>query len=243
MLTVPSDQRELLDFSLKLIEQCRISVSSRLAYYRLLNAMVLERMGPAHSANIVLVSLNQFDFTSRAAQPSPEHIVAFLKDQIQGLKAAGADFFSLCANGAHRFAPALLPHIDLPFVSIIDATAQRVAESGLRQVGLLGVKQTMSGRFYHERLAQAGVGVITPDETDQDVLHAIIYDELVHNRITEQSRRVVAAIMAKMADAGAQGVILGCTELPLLIQQDPHGSPLFDTMQIHCDAILAHAFS
>lgn len=219
-----------------------IGWASSAEYYRILNAMTAERMGDAHSARIVLLSMDQFDFTSRAAQPSTAAIEQFLVEQIGRLKLAGADFFLLCANGAHRFAPAVVPRAALPFVSIVDETAKQVQASGMRKVGLLGVRQTMAGAFYHDSLAARGIEAVTPNAQDQEKLHDIIYAELVHNRITDASRAVFQRIIGKLADAGAEGVILGCTEIPLLITQDDVALALFNTTDIHCRAALAHAF-
>lgn len=219
-----------------------IGWASTAEYYRLLNEMVVERMGTSHSARIAMLSLNQHDFTSRAAQPGSYVIEEFLVQQGQRLQAAGADFFALCANGAHRFAPRILPRIGMPFVSIVDATARRVQASGIERVGLLGVRQTMAGRFYHDRLEAVDVDVITPDAAEQEIVHNIIYDELVHNRITDASRAVFQRIIASLAQRGAGGVVLGCTEIPLLIKAPDVDVPVFDTTDIHCRAIVAHAF-
>lgn len=220
-----------------------IGWASTAEYYRILNEMAAARMGDAHSARIVMLSMNQFDFTSRAAQASPAAIEQFLVEQIACLKLAGADFFLLCANGAHRFAPGVIARATLPFISIVDETANRVQASGIVKVGLLGVRQTMSGAFYHDSLAARGIDVLTPSAHDQDVVHDIIYAELVHNRITAPSLAVFQHIIGKLAAAGAQGVILGCTEIPLLITQDDVAIPVFNTTDIHCQAALAHAFA
>jgi aspartate racemase len=219
-----------------------IGWASTAEYYRALNQLAALRMGDAHSARIVMLSMDQFDFTSRAAHASPASIEQFLVAQIARLKAAGADFFLLCANGAHRFAPAVIASADLPFISIVDETAKRVQASGIGKVGLLGVRQTMAGRLYHDSLAARGIAVLTPDAADQETLHGIIYAELVHGRITQDSRGVFMRIIGKLVAAGAQGVILGCTEIPLLITQDDVVVPVFNTMEIHCDAAMALAF-
>lgn len=216
-----------------------IGWASTAEYYRIINELVTRHEGDAHSARIVLHSMNQFDFTSRAA--NPQAIVAFLAEQVARLQAGGADFFLFCANGAHRFAPALLPLVELPFLSIVDATAARVQASGLRKVALLGVKQTMAGRFYHDQLAALGIETVTPSAADQERIHAIIYDELVHNRMNAASRQVFCDIIAGLARQGAQGCILGCTEIPLLVRQDDVDIPVFDTTRIHCEAAVALA--
>jgi aspartate racemase len=220
-----------------------IGWASTAEYYRILNQMAAQRLGDAHSARIVMLSMDQFDFTSRAAHAAPDLIEQFLVAQVARLKAAGADFFLLCANGAHRFAPAVISQADLPFISIVDETAKRVQASGIGKVGLLGVRQTMSGTFYHDSLAARGIAVVTPDAEDQETLHGIIYAELVHGRVTQASRGVLVRIIGKLAAAGAQGVILGCTEIPLLISQDDVAVPVFNTMEIHCEAAMALAFA
>lgn len=218
-----------------------IGWASTAEYYRIINELVAARAGPAHSARIVLHSMDQFDFTSRAASEDPAAIIDFIVGQVGRLKAGGADFFLFCANGAHRFAPAFLPRVDLPFVSIVDATAARVRASGMHTVGLLGVKQTMAGRFYHERLAAEAIDVVTPPPDEQDVIHDIIYRELVQNRLSDDSRRVFVDVIRRLGQRGAQGCILGCTEIPLLVKASDVEMPVFDTTRIHCEAAVARA--
>ena len=213
-----------------------IGWASTLEYYRLLNEMLVARIGPAHSARIMLVSIDQADFVAHAAQADSHAIEQFLVKEGQRLQGMGADFFLLCANGAHRFAPAVVPRIGLPFISIVEETAKRVQQSGVRKVGLLGVKQTMAGRFYHDALAQRGIATVTPNAADQEVVHDIIYKELVQNIVTDASRNIFLGIIEKLRLQGAQGVILGCTEIPLLVKPGDIDLPLFDTLAIHCEA-------
>jgi len=220
-----------------------IGWASTAEYYRIINELVAAREGDGHSARIVLQSMDQFDFTSRAAAGDPQAILSFIAGQVARLKAGGADFFMFCANGAHRFAPALLPLIDLPFLSIVDATAVQVHASGIQKVGLLGVKQTMSGRFYHDRLAAHDIDVVTPSAADQETIHDIIYSELVQNRISDTSRRVFVDIIASLAQQGAGGCVLGCTEIPLLIGPENVDIPVFNTTRIHCEAAVAFALT
>jgi len=207
----------------------------------LLNEMLVARIGPAHSARIMLVSIDQADFVAHAAQPGSQAIEQFLVAEGQRLQGMGADFFLLCANGAHRFAPAVVPRIGLPFISIVEETAKRVQQSGVRRVGLLGVKQTMAGSFYHQALEQWGIATLTPDAADQEILHEIIYTELVQNIFTDASRKIFLGIIEKLRLQGVQGVILGCTEIPLLIRQGDVDLPLFNTTEIHCEAAVAFA--
>lgn len=219
-----------------------IGWASTAEYYRLINEKAMARLDSSHSARIVLHSLNQFDFTSRAAEQSPRAIENFLVDEVARLKLAGADFFLLCANGAHRFAPGFLPRVELPFISIVEETAKRVQASSFKKVGLLGVKQTMSGSFYRTRLAECGVEVLSPEPDVQELIHEIIYSELVHNRITAASREIFRRVIGDLARRGAGGVILGCTEIPLIVCQQDVDVPVFNTTEIHCDAAVAFAF-
>ncbi|MEG0885279.1 MAG: amino acid racemase, partial [Janthinobacterium sp.] len=175
-----------------------IGWASTLEYYRLLNEMLVARLGPAHSARIMLVSMDQADFVAHAAQADSHAIEQFLVQEGRRLQGMGADFFLLCANGAHRFAPAVVPRIGLPFISIVEETAKRVRQSGVRKVGLLGVKQTMTGRFYHDALEQRGIATVTPDAADQEVVHEIIYTELVQNIVTGASRNIFLGIIEKL---------------------------------------------
>ena len=218
-----------------------IGWASTLEYYRLLNEMLVARIGPAHSARIMLVSIDQADFVAHAAQADSHAIEQFLVKEGQRLQGMGADFFLLCANGAHRFAPAIVPRIGLPFISIVEETAKRVQQSGVRKVGLLGVKQTMAGRFYHDALERFGIATVTPDAADQEVVHDIIYTELVQNIVTDASRNIFLGIIEKLRLQGAQGVILGCTEIPLLVKPGEFDLPLFNTTAIHCEAAVAFA--
>ena len=218
-----------------------IGWASTLEYYRLLNEMLVARIGPAHSARIMLVSIDQADFVAHAAQADSHAIEQFLVKEGQRLQGMGADFFLLCANGAHRFAPAVVPRIGLPFISIVEETAKRVQQSGVRKVGLLGVKQTMAGRFYHDALERFGIATVTPDAADQEVVHDIIYKELVQNIVTDASRNIFLGIIEKLRLQGVQGVILGCTEIPLLVKFGDIDLLLFDTTEIHCEAAVAFA--
>ena len=218
-----------------------IGWASTLEYYRLLNEMLVARIGPAHSARILLVSIDQADFVAHASQPDSHAIEQFLVGEGQRLQGMGADFFLLCANGAHRFAPAVVPQIGLPFISIVEETAKRVQQSGAHKVGLLGVKQTMGGRFYHQALEQCGIATVTPDAADQEIVHDIIYKELVQNIFTDASREIFLGIIEKLRLQGVQGVILGCTEIPLLIRQGNVDLPLFNTTAIHCEAAVGFA--
>lgn len=134
-----------------------------------------------------------------------------------------------------------MPRIGLPFISIVEETAKRVQQSGLRKVGLLGVKQTMAGRFYHQALEQCGIATVTPDADDQEILHDIIYKELVQNIFTDSGRKTFLGIIEKLRLQGARGVILGCTEISLLVKPGDVDLPLFNTTAIHCEAAVAFA--
>jgi aspartate racemase len=186
--------------------------------------------------------MDQFDFTSRASDQESHAIEDFLIEKGAQLKASGADFFLFCANGAHRFAASVTPKINMPFISIVDETVKRVQASNILKVGLLGVRQTMSGRFYHDRLAACGIDVITPSQENQVRIHEIIYAELVQNRISDKSRDFFVQVIKDLIEQGAGGVILGCTEIPLIVCQADFEVPIFNTTEIHCKAAVAFAF-
>jgi aspartate racemase len=219
-----------------------IGWASTAEYYRIINELTVELLGDSHSARISLVSMDQFDFTSRASEQNPHAIEDFLIEQGARLRASGAEFFLFCANGAHRFASTVTPKIEMPFISIVDETAKRVRGSNISKVGLLGVKQTMTGRFYHDRLAADGIDVITPSPEDQERIHEIIYTELVQNRTSDKSRDFFVQVIKDLVRQGAGGVILGCTEIPLLVCQDDSEVPIFNTTEIHCQAAVEFAF-
>jgi aspartate racemase len=214
-----------------------MSWESTVEYYRLINEAVKEELGGLHSARIVLVSVDFAEIERLQHADRWDEAGEVLAGCARTLAGAGADFVVLCTNTMHKVAPAIEAAVRLPLLHIADPTGEAITESGLTTVGLLGTRFTMSDPFYRDRLRSVhGRRVITPGEADQVRLHAIIYDELCLGVIDPGSRRHVVAMIRRLADRGAEAVILGCTEISLLVT--PPDSPviLFDTTALHARA-------
>ncbi len=210
---------------------------STVEYYRLLNAEVGRRLGGHEAARCILFSLN-FGDVMRAKEGDPEQakVREMVVDAARRLARAGVDGLMLCANTLHWFADSVEDAVSLPVVHIADATGRRVLAAGFRKVGLLGTRPTMERDFYRARLAAMGIDVLVPDEAGRDLVNRAIYEELVHDRFFPETRSAFLAIIARLQAAGAEGVVLGCTEIPLLVKQEDCGLPLFDTLAIHANA-------
>jgi aspartate racemase len=219
-----------------------MSWQSSAEYYSLINETVWRRLGGQHSARLVMYSVD-FDPIERAqVEGRWEDMAVMLSEAGQALQRAGADFLLICTNTMHKVADAVEKASGLPLVHIVDATGQAIKQAGLRRVALLGTRFTMEDDFYRGRLRERfGFEVLIPLEPDRADVHRIIYDELCHGKIEERSRRRYLDIIAGLVDAGAQGIILGCTEIPLLIKQSDVAVPVFDTTRLHAEAAVALA--
>ncbi len=213
-----------------------MSWESTVPYYRIINQRVRERLGGLHSAKLLLHSV---DFAEiEALQHAGDWSAAGrqLADAARGLRLAGAEAIVVCTNTMHLVAPAIAAAIDIPLLHIADATAQRIRAAGLTRVALLGTRFTMEQTFYRERIEAAGIDVLTPDAAQRERVHRVIYDELCLGRIVDASRDDYRAIIDGLVARGAQGVILGCTEIGLLVGERDADVPLFDTARIHAEA-------
>lgn len=212
-----------------------MSWESTLPYYRRINERVRERLGGLHSAELLLYSV---DFAAiQALQHRGDWDAAgqMLAAASQALQRAGAQALVICTNTMHRVLPQIEPALDIPVLHIADATAARIRAAGLARVGLLGTRFTMEQDFYRGRLAQHGLEVLVPDEAQRALVHRVIYDELCQGRCLPQSRDAYRAVIADLVAAGAEAVILGCTEIGLLVGIDDSAVPLFDTTVIHAE--------
>lgn len=216
---------------------------STLEYYRLLNTYYGEAMGSSHSMDMVIRNLDFEVFSRLTESGRQDDAVQMLIDGINDCTRAGAQFFSFSANGLHRFLKKIEPFVSLPNVHIADATAQAVQKTGIKTVGLLGVKATMEGEFYPNRLKTLGITTLVPSDEDKEVVDRIIFSELVHNKFTQASKSKYLDVMGRLRLAGAQGIILGCTEIPLLISQKDFDLPLFATTEIHCRSLVEFALN
>lgn len=212
-----------------------MSWESTLPYYRIVNERVRERLGGLHSAKLVLHSVDFAEIEALQHADRWDEAGAVLADAARGLRAAGADAIVLCTNTMHRIAPAIEAAVDLPLLHIADATARRLHAAGLDRIALLGTRFTMEQAFYRERIEAAGIDVIVPDADDRERVHRVIYDELCLGRLHEASRQDYRRMIAALVARGAQGVILGCTEIGLLVGEGDANVPLFDTARIHAE--------
>ncbi|MDQ1119656.1 MULTISPECIES: aspartate/glutamate racemase family protein [Pseudoxanthomonas] len=213
-----------------------MSWESTLPYYRLINQTVREARGGLHSAKVLLYSVDFHEIEVLQHAGDWDAAGAAMADAARRLHAGGADFIVLCTNTMHKVADAITHATPLPLLHIADATAQALLDAGIDRVGLLGTRFTMEQDFYRKRLEARGLEVLVPPAPDRDDVHRIIYDELCQGVIDETSRSTYRQVMARLVEAGAQGIILGCTEISLLVGQDDATVPLFDTTTLHARA-------
>lgn len=219
-----------------------MSWESTVPYYQIINRCVAERLGGLHSARIVLYSVDFHDIEVLQSAGDWDRAGELLVHAAGALERAGADFLVLCTNTMHKVVPAIEAGTGLPVLHIADATAQVIRGAGLRRVGLLGTRFTMEQGFYRDRLErQHDIEVMTPADDDRAELHRIIYEELCLGRVNPLSRERCRGIVRELSARGAEGVILGCTEIGLLLAPQDVSVPLFDTTRIHAEAAALHA--
>jgi len=219
-----------------------MSWESTLEYYRLINEGVKERLGGLHSARCALYSVDFAEVEEMQVGGQWDEAGKLLGLAARRLEAAGADFVVLCTNTMHKVADKIELGIRIPFLHIADATAQQILKSGLKRVGLLGTRFTMEEEFYRGRLTDRyNLEVLIPSAPDRETVHRVIYEELCLGRIEPDSRERYRKIMRGLADRGAEGIILGCTEIGLLVQAQDSPVPLFDTTRIHAQAAVERA--
>jgi len=215
---------------------------STVEYYRLINAGVQERLGGNHSARCILYSVEFAEVESLQESGGWEALAGFMAETARRVEQAGADLLLICANTMHRTAPAVEAAVSIPLLHIADATAAEIRKQGLKTVGLLGTRFTMEQDFYRDRLQDRhGLKVLIPAEDERKTIHDVIYHELGRGIISEKSRDAYVSIIEKLHRRGAEGVILGCTEIPLLIRPVDYPIPLFDTTALHAAAAVEWA--
>ena len=213
-----------------------MSWESTATYYRLVNEGVKSALGGLHSAKLCLYSVDFDEIETLQHAGDWGKTADILSDAARGVAAAGADFLVLCTNTMHKVAPEIERRIPIPLLHIADATAEVIVSQGIESIGLLGTKFTMEEDFYRGRLENNyALNVLIPDDTDRDIAHHVIYSELCQGQIHADSRARYLDIIGKLSKAGAQAIILGCTEIALLVQQDHTPVPLYDTTQIHAE--------
>lgn len=213
-----------------------MSWESTQTYYQLINQGVKRELGGLHSADLLIHSLDFAPIEALQSQNDWEAMAEILVESGLRLKRAGAQGLLIATNTMHKVAHKVQAATDLPLIHIAEATAKAIQEKGLTKVALLGTNFTMTEDFYKQRLVEAGLSVIVPDATNRDDVHRIIYEELCQGKFTETARQRYVEIIEQLAEQGAQGVILGCTEIGLLIKQSDSPIPVFDTTAIHAKA-------
>jgi len=213
-----------------------MSWESTAEYYRLINELVRAQLGGLHSAAIVLVSLDFAEVERLQASGRWDEAGELLAGMAADVEAAGAEFVMLCTNTMHKVADQVQAAVSIPLLHVADATAEAIAAAGLQRVGLLGTLFTMEQDFYRDRLDSQGIATIVPSPDDRADVHRIIYDELCLGSIRDESRQVYRDVIARLVAAGAQGIVLGCTEIELLVHDDDSPVPLFPTARIHSEA-------
>lgn len=213
-----------------------LSWESTVEYYRIINETVRERLGGLHSAKIVMYSLDFSKIEALQRKGDWETLAGIMTDAAKRVERGGADLLVICANLMHRPADVVEANVQIPLLHIVDATASKIKEMGLKKIGLLGTRYTMEMDFYKNRLTEKhGIEVLIPEDEDRTSVHEIIYGELCRGIIIPTSKEIYLQVIERLITRGAEGIILGCTEIPLLIKQEDANIPLFNTTQIHAE--------
>ena len=221
-----------------------MSWESSLEYYRILNEITKAKLGGLHSAKCILYSVDFADIETLQHEERWEEAAQQMIIAAQSLERAGADFIVLCTNTMHKLADEIQASIHIPFLHIADATAQNIKAAGLHTIGLLGTRFTMEQDFYKGRLADKhGLKVIIPSESDRELVHRVIYAELCLGMVRPESRAQFIRVMDGLVQAGAEGIILGCTEIEMLVHEGDTPLPLFPTARLHALAAVERALA
>ncbi len=218
-----------------------MSWESSAEYYRLANQLVRERLGGLHSARLVLASVDFAEVERLQVAGLWEDAGQLLAEVARGVEAAGAEMLLLCTNTMHKVADQVQASVSIPLLHLADATAAAVRRDGLGTVGLLGTAFTMEQDFYRDRLAGHGLDVLVPDAEDRAVVHEVIYDELCLGVVNEASRQAYRGVIERLVAAGANGIVLGCTEIELLVSAEDSPVPVYPTTRLHVESAVTAA--
>jgi aspartate racemase len=218
-----------------------MSPESTVAYYEYITRTYTERFGDYGYPEVLIYSVSFQPYVDWPNQDRWDLVADGLGQAAQKLVAAGAEVILIATNTMHLVFDEVQARVEVPMLSLLDATAEAIQARGLSTVGLLGTKFTMEKSFYQDALARREISTVVPDADDRAYVNRVIYDELVAGQIRDESRAGYLAIIRKLADQGAQGIVLGCTEIPLLVDEASAGVPLFDTTHIHAEAALNYA--
>lgn len=220
-----------------------MSPESTVAYYEYITRTYTERFGDYGYPEILIYSVSFQQYVDWPNQDRWDLVAEGLTEAAHGLVAAGADLILIATNTMHLVFDEVQTRVEVPMLSLLEATAEAILARGIHTVGLLGTKFTMEKSFYQDALARQGISTIVPGVEDRDYVHRVIYEELVAGQIRDDSRAGFLAVIRRLVDRGAEGIILGCTEIPLLVNEASAGIPLFDTTQIHAEAALNYAIA
>ncbi|MFH8680974.1 aspartate/glutamate racemase family protein [Streptomyces lydicus] len=220
-----------------------MSWESTAEYYRLLNELTRERLGGLHSARCVLYSVDFAEIERLQAEGRWEQAAEILAEAAGALESAGVDMLLICTNTMHKVADEVAAAVSVPLLHLADTTAEAVRARGLRRVGLLGTAFTMEQDFYRGRLERHGLTVLVPDAAARGTVHRVIYEELCLGVVREESRAAYRAVIDDLVAAGAEGIVLGCTEIELLIGPEHSPVPVFPTTRLHAEAAVTRALS
>lgn len=218
-----------------------MSWESSLEYYRIMNQLVKSKLGGSHSAKCLLHSFDFHEIEELQHAGEWESLKDLMVEEANNLKRAGAEFIVICTNTMHLMAPDIEESTGLKVIHIADATGDEIIKRNAGKVLLLGTKFTMEGSFYKERLVERGIEVMIPDESDRQIIHGIIYDELIMGTLRQESKQSYINIINKAVEKGVSGVVLGCTEIPLLIKDKDVIVEVFDTTEIHARAAVEYS--
>ena len=220
-----------------------MSWESTALYYRLVNEEVRDRLGGFHSARLVIASIDFAEIEAMQASGDWAAAGTLLADEARALEAAGTECLVLCTNTMHAVADVIEAAVDIPLLHLADVTADAVRRAGIERVALLGTRFTMEQPFYVDRLRAHGLEVLVPEEVDRTLVHDVIYDELVQGVVRDGSRAAYVDVVRRLVERGARGVVLGCTEIELLIGADDVDVPVFATTRLHALAAVDFALS
>ena len=212
-----------------------MSWESTVTYYKIINETVKEKLGGLHSAKCILYSVDFQEIEECQANGNWEKSGEILGEAANNLEKAGADFIVICTNTMHKVVNQIKEKISIPILHIAEMTAEKILEKGLKNIALLGTKYTMEQDFYKSKLIEKGINVIIPDKNDIEIINKVIYDELCLGIINSNSKKKFLEIVDKLRNKGSEGIILGCTEIGLLIKNEDTDVPLFDTAIIHAE--------
>ena len=210
-----------------------MSWESSSEYYRLINQETRKQLGGLNSAKVLMYSVNHHEINELEHKDRWAELIEIMVESARRLEKGGADFILICCNAMHKIAEQIQNSIEVPLIHIVDAAAEAVKRARLSSVGLLGAKAVMEEEFFMNNLVSADLKVLIPAENDREFINDVIFNQLAYGKIVEESRERTLEIVNKLKTAGSQGVILGCTELPLLIREEDSVLPLFDTLRLH----------